>query len=40
MEHVVVAPLDGTVSEMLVKAGQAVALDQPLAVVHATPEES
>ena len=27
---------DGTVSEILVKAGQAVALDQPLAVVHAT----
>jgi 3-methylcrotonyl-CoA carboxylase alpha subunit len=40
MEHVVVAPLDGTVSEILVKAGQSVALDQPLAVVHATGEDS
>jgi acetyl-CoA/propionyl-CoA carboxylase biotin carboxyl carrier protein len=40
MEHVVVALCDGTVSEILVKAGQAVALDQPLAVVHATGEDS
>jgi acetyl-CoA/propionyl-CoA carboxylase biotin carboxyl carrier protein len=40
MEHVVVAPIDGVVGEMLVKAGQSVALDQPLAVVHAATEEA
>ncbi|HVV13817.1 acetyl/propionyl/methylcrotonyl-CoA carboxylase subunit alpha [Amycolatopsis sp.] len=36
MEHTVVAPVDGVVSELLVQAGQQVALDETLAVV--TPE--
>jgi acetyl-CoA/propionyl-CoA carboxylase biotin carboxyl carrier protein len=35
MEHVVVAPVDGVVTEILVKPGQSVALDQPVAVVRA-----
>lgn len=30
MEHAVVAPLDGVVVELLVRAGQTVALDDPL----------
>jgi len=30
MEHAVVAPLDGVVAELLVRAGQSVALDDPL----------
>jgi acetyl-CoA/propionyl-CoA carboxylase biotin carboxyl carrier protein len=37
MEHTVVAPADGVVSELLVQAGQQVALDETLAVV--TPQE-
>ncbi|KAA9155912.1 acetyl/propionyl/methylcrotonyl-CoA carboxylase subunit alpha [Amycolatopsis acidicola] len=36
MEHTVVAPVDGVVGELLVQAGQQVALDETLAVV--TPE--
>jgi acetyl-CoA/propionyl-CoA carboxylase biotin carboxyl carrier protein len=37
MEHTVVAPVDGVVGELLVQAGQQVALDETLAVV--TPHE-
>jgi acetyl-CoA/propionyl-CoA carboxylase biotin carboxyl carrier protein len=37
MEHTLVAPVDGVVSELLVQAGQQVALDETLAVV--TPPE-
>jgi biotin carboxyl carrier protein len=33
MEHVVAATADGMVSEILVKPGDSVSLDQPLAVV-------
>ena len=33
MEHVVTRPSDGTVAEVLVRAGDSVRLDQPLAVV-------
>jgi len=33
MEHAVLAPYDATVSEVLVVAGQRVALDEPLAVL-------
>jgi acetyl-CoA/propionyl-CoA carboxylase biotin carboxyl carrier protein len=40
MEHVVVAPVDGVVSEVSVTAGQSVKLDQPLATVTATPESA
>ena len=36
MEHTVVAPADGVVEELLVRVGQAVALDEPLAAVTAT----
>jgi biotin carboxyl carrier protein len=34
MEHVVAATAPGTVREVLVKPGDAVVLDQPLAVVE------
>jgi acetyl-CoA/propionyl-CoA carboxylase biotin carboxyl carrier protein len=37
MEHTVTAPIDGVVSELPVRAGQQVALDETLAVV--TPQE-
>ena len=37
MEHTVTAPVDGVVTELNVRAGQQVALNQPLAVV--TPQE-
>ena len=37
MEHIVVAPVDGVVSELFVHSGQQVAMDAPLAVV--TPDE-
>jgi acetyl-CoA/propionyl-CoA carboxylase biotin carboxyl carrier protein len=37
MEHTVTAPVDGVVTELHVRAGQQVALNQPLAVV--TPQE-
>ncbi|OLF18908.1 ATP-binding protein [Actinophytocola xanthii] len=37
MEHTVPAPVDGVLTELHVRAGQQVALDQPLAVV--TPQE-
>jgi acetyl-CoA/propionyl-CoA carboxylase biotin carboxyl carrier protein len=37
MEHTVTAPVDGVVTELAVRAGQQVALNQPLAVV--TPQE-
>jgi acetyl-CoA/propionyl-CoA carboxylase biotin carboxyl carrier protein len=37
MEHTLVAPVDGVVSELLVQAGHQVALDETLAVV--TPPE-
>ncbi|HEX3591224.1 MAG TPA: acetyl/propionyl/methylcrotonyl-CoA carboxylase subunit alpha [Pseudonocardiaceae bacterium] len=37
MEHTITAQVDGVVSELYVRAGQQVALDEPLAVV--TPEE-
>ena len=37
MEHTVTAPVDGVVTELQVRAGQQVALNQPLAVV--TPQE-
>ncbi len=33
MEHAVLAPFDAVVSEVLVVAGQRVALDEPLAVL-------
>ena len=33
MEHTVTAPLDGTVAELLVKAGQQVAMDEMLGIV-------
>ena len=33
MEHTVIAPLDGTVTELLVKAGQQVAMDETLGIV-------
>jgi len=33
MEHTVTAPLDGTVTELLVKAGQQVAMDETLGIV-------
>ncbi|WP_438387181.1 biotin carboxylase N-terminal domain-containing protein [Actinopolyspora saharensis] len=43
MEHTVTAPVDGTVTEVFATTGQAVELEQPLAVVTAdgdgTPEE-
>ncbi|HEV7974213.1 acetyl-CoA carboxylase biotin carboxylase subunit [Amycolatopsis sp.] len=38
MEHTITAPVDGVVSELHVRAGQQVALDEALAVV--TPQES
>ena len=34
MEHVIAAPVDGMVAELLVREGQSVALDEPLAVVE------
>ncbi len=37
MEHTITAPVDGVVSRLDVRAGQQVALDEPLALV--TPEE-
>jgi len=37
MEHTITAPVDGVVSQLNVRAGQQVALDEPLALV--TPEE-
>ncbi|EHR62888.1 acetyl-CoA carboxylase biotin carboxylase subunit [Saccharomonospora cyanea] len=37
MEHTITAPVDGVVSQLDVRAGQQVALDEPLALV--TPEE-
>lgn len=37
MEHTITAPVDGVVSELHVRAGQQVALDEPLAMV--IPEE-
>ncbi len=39
MEHTVVAPADGTVADVLVRAGQAVALDQTLAVMGTESDE-
>ena len=33
MEHTVTAPLDGTVTELTVKAGQQVRMDETLAVI-------
>jgi acetyl-CoA/propionyl-CoA carboxylase biotin carboxyl carrier protein len=33
MEHVITAPADGTVADLRVRAGQAVALDAPLVTV-------
>jgi acetyl-CoA/propionyl-CoA carboxylase biotin carboxyl carrier protein len=35
MEHTVTAPLDGTVTDLMVKPGQQVAMDETLAVVRA-----
>ncbi len=39
MEHTVTAPIDGVVSELSVRAGQQVALDETLAVVSAAEEK-
>ncbi|OZM73746.1 acetyl/propionyl-CoA carboxylase subunit alpha [Amycolatopsis antarctica] len=39
MEHTITAPVDGVVSELHVRAGQQVALDEPLAVVTPASEE-
>jgi acetyl-CoA/propionyl-CoA carboxylase biotin carboxyl carrier protein len=40
MEHTVTAPVDGVVTELHVRAGQQVALNQPLAVVIPQEEPS
>jgi biotin carboxyl carrier protein len=37
MEHVVTAPISGTVGRIMVHAGAAVALDQPLVTIEADP---
>jgi acetyl-CoA/propionyl-CoA carboxylase biotin carboxyl carrier protein len=39
MEHTVTAPIDGVVSELSVRAGQQVALDETLAVISPTEEK-
>ena len=39
MEHTVTAPIDGVVSELPVRAGQQVALDETLAVVRPLEEQ-
>jgi acetyl-CoA/propionyl-CoA carboxylase biotin carboxyl carrier protein len=39
MEHVIITPLDGTVEAVLVKPGQHVVLDQPLAIIARAPED-
>jgi acetyl-CoA/propionyl-CoA carboxylase, biotin carboxylase, biotin carboxyl carrier protein len=36
MEHTVTAPVDGIVTEVLVRPGQSVTLDQTLAVVKSS----
>ena len=38
MEHTVTAPVDGTVAEVAVKAGQQVAHGRRLAVIEAAPD--
>jgi acetyl-CoA/propionyl-CoA carboxylase biotin carboxyl carrier protein len=35
MEHTVTAPLDGTITDLMVKPGQQVAMDETLAVIRA-----
>ena len=40
MEHTVTAPLDGAVTDLMVKPGQQVVMDETLAVIHAGAEAS